>query len=327
MKRIDGYIDLDYLLNLKISKMPELEKYKKLKKRMKDVKEFKIIKEEDFYLYDNNIFVFSFEINGEKYFFKYDSESAPYYDLIASEIASEIGLPSVQYDLAKLGKYRGTISLNYKKEGAKYISGKELLKEFYYYDPYSELYYGDNNKERKDMMHHNNLMDIWHALENRYRNRKDMQEIVKNLMEKLLKLQVFDLITGQNDRHIENYGIVEYEDGSVDLQPIFDNSRMFLEHQSNHDLVLSPEKEYYKLIDVSRYLYNVSDTDIQNYILGCLWVISEKNIINIISRVESKIECSIPDNIKKSILYNFKDQYDYILNSINNYKIDDGRSI
>lgn len=325
MKRIDGYVDLDYLLNLKIPKMPELEKYKKLKKRMKDVKGFKIIKEEDFYLYDNNLFVFSFEIDGKKYFFKYDYESVPYYELIASEIASEIGLTTVQYDLAKLGKYRGTISLNYKKEGTKYISGEELLKDFYMLDPYRKLYY--DYKDFFNMMHHNNLIDIWHALENRYRNRKDMPEIVKNLMEKLVKLQVFDLITGQNDRHIENYGIVEYADGSVDLQPIFDNSRMFLEHPSNHDLVLHPEKDYYKLKDVSKYLYNVSDADIQNYILGCLWVISEKNIINIISRVESKIECSIPDNIKKSILYYFRDQYDYILNSINNYKIDNGRSI
>ena len=306
MKRIDGFIDLDNLLKLEIPALPTFERYEELIERMKSVPNFKVVKSERFYHYDNPLFVLCFDINNKTYFFKQDLATIPYYELIAEELANDLNLECVHYDLAKLGKYKGIISENYKKENAKYMSGGELLKAFYEKDKYSNS---------------NNLMDIWHVLETRYQSREDMQKIVEKLMNKLVKLLIFDMITGQNDRHNENWGIVEYQNGEVDLQPIFDNSRMLLKDPYNHKLELFSDEDNYYLESSLEYLHEVSDFEVNNFLLAAIGAISEQNIDRIIKRVEARIECEIPETIKHDIKCNFREQFDYMLRTINNSKL------
>lgn len=308
MKRIDGFIDIDELLKLKIPEMLRFERYEKLIERLKNVPNFNVVKSETNYHYDNPLFVLRFEINGRLYYFKQDLASIPYYELVAEEIAHDLNLKCVSYDLAKLGRYNGVISENFKQDGAKYIMGEKLLKDFYKHNSFS-------------LNSHNNLMNIWHVLETRYKDRNNMQEIVQNLMNGLVKLLIFDMITGQNDRHCGNWGIVEYQDGRVELQPIFDNSRMFLKLPSSHRLELTTEDDNYYLEDVLTNLYNVSTDEVKSFLLGSLWVINEDNIDNIIRRVEKKIACDMPDNIKNGIKANFREQYDFMFKIISSKEL------
>ncbi len=162
-------------------------------------------------------FGFSFEYNDETYFFSFDGRSEEISSLIVEEICKDLEVPCVSYDLAKIGNLRGLVSKNFKKQNAKYILGKDILVDAYIKDiSYNE-----------ELLLYNNLEDIWAALEERYSAREDMPAIVEKLMNRIVDMFLIDILTGQADRGPNNWMIVEYDDGSVDLQPLFDNVRAF----------------------------------------------------------------------------------------------------
>ena len=289
MERINGFIDINKLLDLpkkEIYDVTELLKF--LLKNNKTV----IVRKRRM----NSQFVFSFDYEGETYYYKFDSLANPYNELIFSFIAADLGIDSLKYDIAKLGVYEGVLSKNFKVPGVKYISGGKLLQKFH------------GNKDYGD---YNNLEDIWADLEEYYQDKPNMLEIVSKLMEKLGRIFIFDLLVGQEDRHPNNWGIVEYPDGNVDLQINLDNARGLIDHPMMVRIQLPMSRDKMYVEDMVSKFQNISSEEFSSLLPNFLWAISEENILKIFARIESMTQCPMPADIKRDYLLKFQIYYDY----------------
>ncbi len=289
MHRIDGFIDINEFLNidqLSDFKASELLNYLKRANPTVNIEKNNGVSQ----------FVFSFIFNGEKYYFKYDSFASPYNELLAYFVANDLNISSVPYDLAKVGNFRGVISKDFKVVDAKYIQGAELLKQFY-----------DDPK----YWQYNNLEDIWDCLEEYYRNITNHREIIKELMYQLVKMFVFDILTGQVDRHGHNWGIVEYTNGKIELQPIIDNSRIFMDRPDLLVIQMNANKNNIFMADSLEYYLDVSSKEFRDLFKDSLWVISEENLVSIFSRIERQTNAKIPDEIKENYRLKFRDYYNF----------------
>ncbi len=170
---------------------------------------------------------------------------------------------------------------------------------------------------------YHNLEDIWIALEKRYEKRENRDEIVKKLMEKIVDMFIFDILTGNPDRHMDNWIIVEYPSGKVDLQPLFDNARAFFNfpYLTKLGLPISKgESDFQPIITLEENLYlflKVSSKEFVHRIYDSLWVLSEKNDINIIERIERKVKGPIPNEIKSIYKIKWETYLDYFQEELN----------
>lgn len=293
MKRIKGYIDLNDLLNIeKGEKKSPSELLKKIIKGNDSIIARKVKKD--------NSFIFSFLYDKLEYFFKFDPTdfNTNYNELMAYYIASDLGLECIKYDLATIDDYNGVISENYKEKDVKYISGYEILLNKYGYDA---TIWGKTTLE-----------EIWQALEEYYKNKPNMQEIVASLMDGIVKMFLFDELVGQCDRHSKNWEIAEYPNGEIKLCPIFDNSRFL-----NCDIFdLKPlikvddnfEKNMYNDIMLGHFL-DISSLEYLDLLSSYLWVIREENINKIINQIEKETNCPMPEDLKKKYQEHFKINY------------------
>ena len=295
MKRIKGYIDLNGLLN--IEKEEEKSPEEILIEIQKNDSSVTVRKNAG-----RNSFVFSFWCNQKEYFFKYDFLISKfcYNELMAYYIAKDLGLDCVKYDLATIGGYKGVISESYKKVDANYISGYEIIMNTYGHEA---AIWGKTTLE-----------EIWQALEEYYKNRPNMQEIVASLMDEIVKMFLFDELVGQSDRNITNWEIAEYSNGEIKLCPIFDNSRFL-----NCDIFdLKPlikvddnfEKNMYNDIMLGHFL-DISSSEYLDLLSSYLWVIREENINKIINQIEKETNCPMPEDLKKKYQEHFKINYSF----------------
>lgn len=152
--------------------------------------------------------------------------------------------------------------------------------------------------------------------------------MVENLMSQLVDIFIYDIFMGQSDRHSYNWGIIESENG-IEVQSLYDNERMFgkeieffslvgenLDEEAPIvfiDRILSPSETLLEFIQVSsgEYLGRFKDK---------IPLIEVENINQIISRVERRIESSIPMNVKKRIYHGFAQVRKNICDVIQKYE-------
>lgn len=286
MDRVNGFIDVDKLLNIpkrEIYDVTELLKFLLKNNNTVVVRKRRM----------NSQFVFSFDYNGETYYFKFDSFVNPYNELIFYYLALDMGINSLPYDIAKLGVYEGVISKDFKVPGAKYISGRKIL----------------NISHGKDFNKYNTLEDIWADLEDYFKNRKDRQKIVAKLMDKLVRIFIFDLLIGQEDRYPDNWGIVKYPNGEVDLQINLDNSRALVDHpiMARHQLRMNNDDLYAE--DMIENFLRVSSDEFSSVLLNYLWIISKENILKTFEKIEAQTGYPMPDELKDEYLKKFEIYY------------------
>lgn len=294
MSRINGFIDIFNLLGLpkkEIFNLKELAIYL-LKNDTVIIRKIR----------DNKQFIFSFEYNGETYFYKFDFLANPYNELIFYYIAKDLGINSLKYDLAMLGKFKGTISKNFKLKNARYISGRKILK---------------NNHNCQDYVKYNTLEDIWIDLEQYYSNKPNMQQIVKKIMYDLVKVFIFDLLTGQEDRHCDNWGVVEYENGQIELQILLDNSRALIDHPLFVKSQMPLNQEYLFPEEMIAKFEQYSSEEFSSILPNYLWVISEENINKIFNKIEQQTNQLMPEILKAEYLEKFLIYYDFFEKLLN----------
>lgn len=234
--RINGFIDLDELC-----KSPEFRNIP-WKTNESSVEE---------YGYSNVQYIFIY--NNEIWIYKYVGESFSYAELVAEELAKCFSLPTAHYDLAFAKQYgKGVISRNFKLKNASYIKGHTILSDYIK----AVLQINDTKKIEDEVKKYNSLEGIWNALEWYYRNNHNKSEIVQKLMGQIVNMFIYDMITGNTDRHEYNWGIVENEE-EINLQPLFDNERIlyfdsnFRMHphiESGKDVFLEFTKQVEKII-------------------------------------------------------------------------------
>jgi len=254
--------------------------------------------------------VFSFIYNNKIYFYKtIDRVENIYNELIASELAKDYKINSLDYDIATYNEHIGVISENFITNNIKYIPMEHILISVY----------GDEFIDSK-----NNLEDIWVALDVYYKN----SNITKILMDKIINIFIFDILIGNIDRHSLNYGIIT-KDEFIDIAPVFDNEKMLDESSIYYgDYSLGVDKNDYsvytrQLSDDNNYIYkfiNISDDIYYELLKEKLEIINSENINKVLSVVERKIETKIPELIRKSIVDKFDINRNMINNVINNKK-------
>ena len=313
MNRVDGYIDLCQVLGIPEGNYLDTpEEFEKLYNLISANHNVKIVK------YKKRIsLVFSFQYNNEIYYFKYDSSVDNYNELLADEILNDLEIEHISYDLARLGKIKGVISKNFKKDNVHYILGQNILKK--YFDPSLDLLYRSKKISYRDYLHrignlqkYNTLEDIWVALESRYKERSDREAIVQKVMGKIVDMFIVDALLSQNDRHINNWMIMEYENGDVDLQPIFDNGKFLIKSPYEVETLLMVDDDSV-FLDYNILRFNkISSSDFCNKIRDYIWVIEENNIEKILLRIERRTGHTIPIEQKDNIKLRFSIQLDFL---------------
>lgn len=296
MRRIEGFIDVNKILKDNITSFDE--------------KELNII---NYKGACNNKINFSFNYDKEEYFYKYKYNSIAYNELVAGELLEDFDLPHIEYDLAIFNGCKGVISKNYKDNNFKYISGEDILNKFWIDDLYVEQ--------------HNNLDDIWDALEYRYRNHQNKREIISNLMNKIVKLYIFDIIACQSDRHSLNWEIME-NDNNIDLAPIYDNEKILSTSGRNSFISLTTEQYFNEIIFKS--IENFQKVSAENYVellKQNLCLISDENLNSIFERIENKTGYPMPDNYKKYYLSEYQSHRKKLEKFFNDYNVKEGETI
>lgn len=251
----------------------------------------------------------TFFYDNKKYFFKKcKSIEEEYNELIAEEIALQLGIPCAHYDLASYNDFIGTISENFIESEDKYTTMEQILKQAF----------GEKGIEK-----YNNLEDIWIALSHIYKN----SETVRVLMSELINIFIFDILIGNIDRHIENTGIVENEYG-IHFAKVFDNEKMLSDGSINSGIysIGIDRSDYHPTID--GYNYNLlgkfldySSNVYKEYIDKKLEIISEDNIEEILNRVEERTNAKIQPNIREGIKTKFKMNFCMIEQTLSDRKL------
>lgn len=189
-----------------------------------------------------------FEVNGvnalfwinegnDRYLFKEikEFEYNKWGELLSKEFADELGIKCAKYGLASFNDKKGFLTKSFIKENDELIHGNELIQRAI-----------DNNisqaiTEKAENIARENKENVSKTCSKKLNNFKDMCEIInknqkiseeekKNIKYNLAILLCFDMITMQQDRHPNNYGLIK-KDGKYTFSPIFDNNCSFgLEH-------------------------------------------------------------------------------------------------
>ncbi len=104
------------------------------------------------------------------------------------------------------------------------INYPEIEEIYEYFDNISESYNPDFIEMKNGIIKANNLYDIWNVLEI-YAKINNLDYNIEEIMNNLINMFIFDIITSQGDRHADNWSIIKNnKDNSIRLCPLYDNS-------------------------------------------------------------------------------------------------------
>ena len=118
-----------------------------------------------------------------------------YNEMLAEFLAKDYGVNVTYNDIFTFDGNYGMMSKEIKNNNDLYIPMTDIIEDY-----------------------QNNLEDIWYVLCKKYND----QNIVRQLMDKIVNLFIFDALLSNSDRHVENYGLIK-NDKKISLAPIFDN--------------------------------------------------------------------------------------------------------
>lgn len=292
MKRINGFLNIDSYF---------IKNYKK-----KYVNEF-VKKVSDIH--------YIITINGRNYYFK--KLKNPYTELLAYEVAAFLGLKAVSYDLTIFQNMYGVISEDFKDKNCKYVSGQDILFE-YSRSPRCMTYLENMGLEQTEVNDYpnnapysyniNNLEIIWQAIEYKYKQlgiNIDMEKIMNDL----ILIFIFNILVMQNDGMSQNWVLEESLYG-VNVGLLYDNAEAFKFVEDKH----FPQCNFstnFNDVGLGTYaileeFLKVSDKVYVDLFKEKFNMLTEDVFLKLIQRVEYKIECSIPSEIKIYYLEMFK---------------------
>lgn len=290
MERIDGYLVID------------------------DCK--RVVSEKD----DEQYWVY---IDGEEYYFKptvFGSRNYAYNELLGYHAAKFLGLGACFCDLAILNGEKGIISKSLRNDKVKLVSGSEILGDYLAlnFDMVKDMgfdkeladsvyEYGlSGDKKYFSAMYVNNLEIIWHALEYRYKDKININEV----MHQFILMYIFTIIFGDADKNPNNWFIMEDGD-DISLSYLFDSMDIFIGYEAGYDpdkMTMSFStnfKDYEVNLEESlKTFFKTSPREYYNWFVA----IFNKVIMNffvILEEIEKQIGMKIPLHDRNRLISNF----------------------
>ena len=263
-------------------------------------------------------YAFFVNIHGIKIYFKESTKEGIANELIIDSICKLFNKDVLEQDYGYItDKYNrkvyGLISNNYKDDNYSYISLDTILNDYYVYITNNNI-----NYEKIRIYELINLETIWQALEYRYRNIDNSEEIVKKLMEELVSRFLIDILTGQNDRQEFNIEIKE-KDSDIKLANIYGNEEGLM--YDKFDMSVTMDSLKYKgdyMMSLLNEFFNISESkyiDIFNLMLDKLSIDKFKLIVNDIKLQVKDLE--IPDSYFNELISRYSKYYNEYRNIVN----------
>lgn len=226
--------------------------------------------------------------------------------------------------------------------------------------------YSDYTLDRdNDILKMNNLTDVWYVISEYLKlNNLYSDDVLSNIMNDLVNMFMFDIITLQGDRHHSNWGIIRNnETNAVKMAPLFDNSNMcnlnrtkaiksVIKNVEGLSNVKDPVKKanlyndfksqiYHnsasftvdeddkinksKNIEIINKFISISSHEYIQQFINKLEYLKNNGMQNIFKNIEEKIKAEIPASIKMIVEASISLNIEEILNNSNIYT--HGRSI
>ena len=226
---------------------------------------------------------FPFEMNGKKYYFKFNmSRLDVYNELIAEELAKDYGISCAHYDLGSFHGFQGVITEDFVKDKDTYFNGYNIMEKVF--------------KDRKDKLFYsirNNNLAFYRTV------------LDDDNFKALINIFIFDALTGNCDRHESNIGFIKNDRGTF-ISPIFDNEkivsnlsiengfyRLSVDEDDDLDIFFNDPLRYKNLF--RKFILRYKESKL---VEEKLRIISQGNLDSVLDRVEERIDSFIPD-IKK----------------------------
>ena len=236
--------------------------------------------------------IYNFKMDNDTYYFKEVPNRELVMEMISKSIAFLLGITYLKESIAILNDKYGLLSKSYLKDDDKSYNLHNLMQNYFY---------GNNDDELLDyrkLASLNNLEDIWFALEDRYEDKN----IVKNLMDGITNIFMFDLLVGESDRTLRNIEIIESYN-TVTLAPLYDTSSILADKSTALGV---DEDDYLKsdLDKLDKFIEN-SDTAYKEKFYSYLNTLDSIGIEKIIEETERENDFIIDNNLKNEIITKF----------------------
>lgn len=144
--------------------------------------------------------------NGTEVFIKkVHSTHEAYAELVAEQIAKQMGIPHAQYDFVNIAGKTKIASINILEEGEELLLGSSLLTDL----------------KVKDI---DSICRIFcRCMRDKYPNLTE--DDIQNIKEDFLKITIFDKVIANWDRNPGNWGIIVSADGRIRMAPELDNNK------------------------------------------------------------------------------------------------------
>ena len=248
--------------------------------------------------------IYNFKIDNDIYYFKEVPNRELVLELISKFIAYVLGISYLNESIAILNDKYGLLSKSYLKDNDKSYSMHSLMQNYFY----------ENNDEDELLDYRklaslNNLEDIWFALEDRYEDK----DIVKNLMDGITNIFMFDLLIEESDRTLRNIEIIE-SDNMVTLAPLYDTSSIL----SDKKTALGVNEDDYLKSDIEKLdkFLEISDSSYKEKFYNYIDTLDSIGIEKIIEETEKENDIVIDNSLKDEIITKFNER----INMFKNYK-------
>ena len=239
--------------------------------------------------------IYNFKIDNDTYYFKEVPNRELVMEMISKSIAFLLGIPYLKESIAILNDKYGLLSKSYLKDDDKSYNLHNLMQNYFY---------GNNDDELLDyrkLASLNNLEDIWFALEDRYEDKN----IVKNLMDGITNIFMFDLLVGESDRTLRNIEIIESYN-TVTLAPLYDTSSIFSD--TNTKLGIDEEDYLKNDIDKLNKFLEYSDNSSKEKFYSYLETLDSIGIEKIIKETEKENNLIISNDLKDELIAKFNER-------------------
>ena len=224
----------------------------------------------------------------------------------------------------------------------------------------SDMYKNDFDQWSNGVVKANNLFDLSSVIDIYCKINNYSLKVSNEIIKKLVKLFIYDIITSQGDRHSDNWGlIINEKTNEIKFSPIYDNSNICNLNRSKalktiasyieslksskvhikkkikinerlrasiyHEkslLKVEPEDNHLKNNNVTMIneFITQSSSEIKEEVLQILTKLTPENIDKIFQNLENKIKSSIPDEIKMIVKQTIEINVEELYKAINDSK-------